>query len=100
MSRAAGLHAPGTGLARKAASPRARGGATAHSVNPARKSCWRGQRREARSNTSEEKPQGREAALLVLNDISPNRKLIIFQACSSQAVIFSLIVAIVRIKGR
>lgn len=64
-SRAAGLHAPGRGLAGKAASPWATGGATAHSVNPAHKSSWRGQRREARSNTSEDKPRGREASRLV-----------------------------------
>lgn len=52
--------------------PGPRGEYTAHSVNPARKSSWKGQRREARSNTSEEEPRGREAESFGLNEISIN----------------------------
>lgn len=60
-SRASGLHAPGRGLAGKAASPWAKeGGRAAHSVNPAHKSSRGDQRGEARSNTSEEELRGRE----------------------------------------
>lgn len=76
-SRAAGLHAPGRGLAEKATLPKASwGGGTSHSVNPAHKSSWSGggvgeghQRGEARSNTSEEEPQGREEESFGLNEI-------------------------------
>lgn len=46
------------------------GGVQPHSVNPAHKSSWGGdQRREARSNTSEEQPQAKEAESFGLNEI-------------------------------
>ena len=44
------------------------GGDTAHSVNPAHKSSRGDQRGEARSNTSEEEPRGREDESFGLNE--------------------------------
>lgn len=75
-SRAAGLNAPGRGLAGKAVSPWARsGGCGVEGYSPTLSTLLINllgggdQRREARSNTSEEQPQAKEAESFGLNEI-------------------------------